>query len=200
MPKPDTLPNVSREGPEDDRSPELVAADDASASGISRRTFIKGVGGGAAATVALSATSAPVADAQEDIGGVRVANITLNINGETQVVSGVEPRATLLDVLRNRLEHTGAKPVCERASCGACSVLFDGKPVYACSILAMDAEGHEIVTVEGLLSEDSLHPVQQAFPYRQGTLISGIISAFLIIWFMTGKIHLKLIKLVMTLV
>jgi len=130
---------------------------------MSRRSFIKGVGGTAAATVAMSANAPVEAVAQEEAAGVRVANVTLSINGETHVVSGVEPRTTLLDILRNRLEYTGAKPVCERASCGACSVLYDGKPVYACSILAMDAEGHEIVTVEGLLSEDSLHPVQQAF-------------------------------------
>ena len=162
MPKPAKPDDATRDGP--DASSELDEAAAETASGMSRRSFMKGVGGAAVVSVAVSGEGvADVADDDAEIAGVRVANITLSINGEAQVVSGVEPRTTLLDVLRNRLEHTGAKPVCERASCGACSVLFDGKPVYACSVLAMDAEGHEIVTVEGLMSEDSLHPVQQAF-------------------------------------
>jgi aerobic-type carbon monoxide dehydrogenase small subunit (CoxS/CutS family) len=159
MSKRDTRRDVTRDAPPD--LPESGTA--SSESGLSRRSFIKGVGGTAAAGVVLSAGPSPDAVPSDGLDGVRVANITLNVNGETQVVSGVEPRSTLLDLLRNRLEHTGAKPVCERASCGACSVLFDGSPVYSCSILALDAEGHDIVTVEGLASDDALHPVQAAF-------------------------------------
>ena len=161
MPKHEPTSDIKREGPEDEE--RAAGSEDGPPSGMSRRSFIQGVGGTAVATAAMSSSTHAEADAAEGAEGVRVASITLNINGEAHAVSRVEPRTTLLDVLRNRLEYTGAKPVCERASCGACSVLFDGKPVYACSILAMDAEGHEIITVEGLLDGDNLHPVQEAF-------------------------------------
>ncbi|MAF09596.1 hypothetical protein CMK11_04025 [Candidatus Poribacteria bacterium] len=164
MPEHESTPDDTRADLEEEQADAREPDEDGAASGMSRRSFIKGVGGTAVATAAMSgATETDAAEASDGPDGVRVANITLSINGEAHAVSRVEPRTTLLDVLRNRLEYTGAKPVCERASCGACSVLLDGKPVYACSILAMDAEGHEIVTVEGLLDGDSLHPVQEAF-------------------------------------
>ena len=75
----------------------------------------------------------------------------------------VEPRVTLLDALRNRLDLTGAKKVCDRGTCGACTVLVDGEPVYSCSMLAVEAEGRKITTVEGLGTPARLNAVQRAF-------------------------------------
>ena len=75
----------------------------------------------------------------------------------------MEPRVTLLDALRNQLDITGAKRVCDRGTCGACTVLMDGQVVNACSILAIEAQGKQIDTVEGLGTEEQLHAVQQAF-------------------------------------
>lgn len=178
MPVHDTTSDVTRDGP--DEAMDNDGIDDEGASGLSRRSFLKGVGGTTVAAATMGRGIAQDATAAEGVEGVRVANITLSINGDAHVVSGVEPRTTLLDVLRNRLEYTGAKPVCERASCGACSVLLDGKPVYACSILAMDAEGHEIVTVEGLLSGDELHPVQQAFVEEDALMCGFCTPGFVI--------------------
>jgi xanthine dehydrogenase YagT iron-sulfur-binding subunit len=80
----------------------------------------------------------------------------------------VEPRVTLLDALRNELDITGAKRVCDRTTCGACTVIMDGKSVYSCSVLAIDAQGKEITTVEGLAKDAQLHPVQQAFVDNDG--------------------------------
>jgi xanthine dehydrogenase YagT iron-sulfur-binding subunit len=77
--------------------------------------------------------------------------------------ASLEPRVTLLDALRDQFELTGAKRVCDRAECGACTVLMDGKPVYSCSVLAIEAQRKPITTVEGLMRDGKLHPVQQAF-------------------------------------
>ena len=84
------------------------------------------------------------------------------INGKNYKAD-LEPRVTLLDALRDQFELTGAKRVCDRAECGACTVLMDNKTVYACSVLAIEAQHKPIVTVESLMQEGKLHPVQQAF-------------------------------------
>ena len=102
------------------------------------------------------------AGAEVPILGPGKVNITLNINGAAKQVS-VEPRVTLLDALRNDLDVTGAKRVCDRATCGACTMIVDGKPVYSCTTLAVEAQGKKIRTVEGLEQNGKLHPVQQAF-------------------------------------
>jgi len=93
--------------------------------------------------------------------------IRLRINGLAHELE-VKPWATLLDTLREDLGLTGTKEGCGQGECGACTVLMDGKPVNACLILAMEAEGKEIVTIEGLASGDDLHPIQQAFVDRGG--------------------------------
>ncbi len=88
--------------------------------------------------------------------------LTLNVNGRP-MTSSVEPRVTLLDALRNYLDVTGCKRVCDRGTCGACTVLADGKPIYACSMLALEAQGKAIRTAESLVTGDKLDPVPGAF-------------------------------------
>jgi len=84
------------------------------------------------------------------------------INGKNYKAN-LEPRVTLLDALRDEFELTGAKRVCDRAECGACTVLVDNKPVYACAMLAIEAQHKAITTVESLTRDGKLHPIQQAF-------------------------------------
>ena len=136
-------------------------------SGISRRTFIKGVGGGLAGTVAVSSTLA--ASRAEQVGpqgskvlGPGKVSIALTVNGKKHVLD-VEPRTTLLDALRDHLGYTGTKRVCNRGECGACTVILDGQAVLACSIFAVDADGAKVETIEGLGSGGKLHPLQEAF-------------------------------------
>ena len=131
-------------------------------SGFSRRLFIQGVGAGAgAAGVLTSQAEAATGDSQPV--GPDAVKISLRINGQARDVE-VEPRVTLLDALRNRLDLTGAKKVCDRGTCGACTVIVDGEAIYACSMLAIEAEGRDIQTVEGLSSSDEkMHAVQHAF-------------------------------------
>jgi len=88
--------------------------------------------------------------------------ITLSVNGESYQVA-VEPRMTLLDVLRDELGLTGSKKGCDLGNCGSCAVLMDGKPVLSCLILAVEAQDKEILTIEGLAKDGQLHPLQQAF-------------------------------------
>ena len=133
-------------------------------SGVSRRGFLKGIGVGTAAAGVMSAVR-PLAEAagkNPEVRGPGDIPISLNINGQTRKLS-VEPRVTLLDALRNRLDLTGAKKVCDRGTCGACTVLVDGHPIYSCSMLAIEAEGRSISTIEGLGDPRHLHPVQKAF-------------------------------------
>jgi aerobic carbon-monoxide dehydrogenase small subunit len=91
-----------------------------------------------------------------------IHNVTLKINGEVRQLR-VESNWTLNDVLRNRLELTGTKRACDYGGCGSCTVLMDGVDVYSCSILAVEAEGKEILTIEGLGDSESLHPLQKSF-------------------------------------
>lgn len=128
-------------------------------TGLTRRGFIATVGAGAAGVAALGHPPAEAPPATEAADTLRV---TLSINGRRRCLL-VEPRWTLLFVLRERLGLTGTKAGCERGECGACTVLVDGRPRYACTTLAAEAEGHEVTTVEGLLRGEELGPVQQAF-------------------------------------
>jgi xanthine dehydrogenase YagT iron-sulfur-binding subunit len=131
----------------------------------SRRTFLKSLG-----TVAATAATAQVqsvaaelekANAEKTIGPDAVP-VTLTVNGKKLPLM-LEPRVTLLDALRNYSSLTGAKEGCDRAACGACTVLMDDLPVYACQKLAIEAQGIEITTVEGLAENGKLTNVQQAF-------------------------------------
>ncbi len=135
---------------------------------FSRRLFMKGVGTSVVSATALQTGVATgvmqQAYAAEDPNalGPGPVSITLMINGKKHQVKA-EPRETLLDVLRNRLDITGPKLVCGAGTCGACTVWLNGKPVYGCLTLAIMAQGKEITTIEGLATEDKLHPVQEAF-------------------------------------
>ena len=129
-------------------------------SGVTRRGFLGSVGAGAAA-VATGVTSRAEA-VPEITDPEEMVQIALKINGRLHRLL-VEPRWTLLFVLRERLGITGTKAACERGECGSCSVLIDDLPRYACMTLAVEAEGTEITTIEGLLDGEELGEVQQAF-------------------------------------
>jgi len=132
-------------------------------AGVSRRGFLKGIGVGTVAGGLLSPTGLKEAIAKDsDVLGPGEIPLTLKINGQNRKLN-VEPRVTLLDALRNRLDLTGAKKVCDRGTCGACTVLVDGQPVYSCSLLALEAEGREITTIEGLGTPAKMNEVQKAF-------------------------------------
>ena len=129
--------------------------------GVTRRGFLKGVGaaaatGGVAAipAIALAAKADEEAAAQAPAGpavlGPGPVPVTLNVNGKPHALR-IEPRTTLLDAVRDGVGLTGPKQVCDGGACGACTVLLDGAPVCACMVLALDAEGRSVTTVEGLV-------------------------------------------------
>ncbi|HYE23781.1 MAG TPA: (2Fe-2S)-binding protein [Clostridia bacterium] len=130
--------------------------------GMSRRDFMKLGGLTVAVPMVVGPTVVQVAGEDVQVFGPGKAPVTLMVNGK-KLTAELEPRVTLLDALRDHFDLTGAKRVCDRGTCGACTVLLDGKPVYACSMLAIDAQGRQITTVEALGEPGKLHPVQQAF-------------------------------------
>jgi xanthine dehydrogenase YagT iron-sulfur-binding subunit len=135
--------------------------------GISRRTFLKASAVPLSAPIILGPRVVRAAGAEVQVWGPGKARFTLNVNGQPRPLE-LEPRVTLLEALRHELDLTGAKRVCDRGTCGTCTVIMDGKPVYSCSVLAVDARGRQITTVEGLAAEGKLHPVQQAFVDNDG--------------------------------
>jgi xanthine dehydrogenase YagT iron-sulfur-binding subunit len=136
--------------------------------GLSRRSFLKGSGVAAAALGAAPVTALAQAPAQPGRPqappaiGPAPARLALTVNGN-QMTTNVEPRVTLLDALRNYLDVTGCKRVCDRGTCGACTVLLDGKPVYSCSMLALEAQGRQVRTAESLFNNGQLDRVPEAF-------------------------------------
>ncbi|HVR75579.1 MAG TPA: (2Fe-2S)-binding protein [Planctomycetota bacterium] len=167
------------------------AGTESSASPWSRRKFLQALGLGATAATMpddglLGRTLPEETPADEGALGPGPVPVTLQVDGR-ELKTIVEPRTTLLDALRNGLDAgtpagegqkfldlTGAKRVCDRASCGACTVIIESggtsRAVYACSILAVDVDGQEIRTVEGLEKDGRLHPVQAAFVERDGLM------------------------------
>ena len=130
--------------------------------GMTRRSFIKGMGAGAAAVAASGPLLASASPRANVLSAEDMHLVTLNVNGRLRQVL-VEARWSLLFVLREELGLTGAKAGCERGECGSCTVLFNGAPRYSCLTLAVEAEGASIITVEGLMEGEALGPVQQAF-------------------------------------
>jgi len=131
-------------------------------SGVSRRDFLKISGISAAAVPMLATKVVQAGGAPVKVYGPGKVPVELTINGQKHTLQ-LEPRVILLDALRDQLEITGAKRVCDRGECGACTVIMNGKAVYACSVLAIEAQGKPITTVESLMQGDDLHPIQQAF-------------------------------------
>jgi xanthine dehydrogenase YagT iron-sulfur-binding subunit len=131
-------------------------------SGVSRRDFLKISGISAAAVPVLGTQVVHAAGTPVKVYGPGKVPVELTVNGKKHALQ-LEPRVTLLDALRDQLDITGAKRVCDRAECGSCTVIMDGKAVYACSVLAIDAQSKPIMTVESFMDGDKLHPIQQAF-------------------------------------
>jgi aerobic-type carbon monoxide dehydrogenase small subunit (CoxS/CutS family) len=158
---PSSLPPDPPDGPDHAATPR---------TGVSRRDFLKGLGTTAITAAALSARGVAQeleqANAEKAYGPGPVP-VTLSINGERKTFL-LEPRVTLLDVLRDHAGLTGAKATCDRATCGACTVLLGDLPVYACSLLAIEAQGAEITTIEGLVKSGELTKLQQAFVDKDG--------------------------------
>jgi xanthine dehydrogenase YagT iron-sulfur-binding subunit len=148
------------------RKKDKLRKETAGGASLSRRDFLKGAGVAVSGGVLANQKSAAAApEVGAEVLGPGEVPITLRINAQERKLT-LEPRVTLLDALRNRLDLTGAKKVCDRATCGACTVLMDGKPVYSCTVLAIEAQGHNITTVEGLSRGGHLHPVMEAFVER----------------------------------
>lgn len=136
--------------------------------GVSRRDFIKDVGRGALGTAVLAPLRGQtIATKKGRVPVYERKTIALTVNGK-KLRLDVEASETLLDALRDRLDLTGAKKVCDRGECGGCTVLLDGVPVYACMTLAVRADGRTVKTVEGLAEGGRLHPVQEAFIEKDG--------------------------------
>jgi xanthine dehydrogenase YagT iron-sulfur-binding subunit len=137
---------------------------------VSRRNFLKTAGVGSLAT---AVTSVGVVEVEAQSGpavmGPGDVPISLMVNGK-RVDLRVEPRVTLLNAIRNRADLPGNKRVCDRGACGACSMIVDGRTVYSCSTLAIEVQGKQIRTVDGLANGNTLHPVQQAFVDTDGLM------------------------------
>jgi xanthine dehydrogenase YagT iron-sulfur-binding subunit len=136
-------------------------------NGISRRGFLKGAGITAAGTALLEGVHGFNSTAQTATPGVTVLGpgavpVTLNVNGKEHAIQ-IETRTTLAEALRIQLGFTGTKVVCDRGSCSGCTVWLDKMPVNSCSMLAIDAVGHQVTTIEGLSVDGKLHPLQVAF-------------------------------------
>jgi xanthine dehydrogenase YagT iron-sulfur-binding subunit len=153
--KPDKKPKQRKE--EQDKEPSASGA-----SSLSRRDFLKISGVTAAAPLVAHAGALTAIEDDVAVQGPGKTPVTLSVNGK-KLSASLEPRVTLLDALRDQFDLTGAKRVCDRGTCGACTVLLDGKAVYSCSVLAIDVQGRQIMTVEGLGEPGKLHPIQQAF-------------------------------------
>lgn len=139
---------------------------------LSRRSFLKGIGGGAVGTAVISTglvKSDPAKAYSPEAVGARGnrAAIALKVNGKAYRLE-VEHRSTLAEVLRDQLGLTGTKIGCDRGECGACTVIINGRNMYSCSQLAVWMEGKDILTVEGLAEGDKLDPLQEAFIEHDG--------------------------------
>lgn len=138
---------------------------------ISRRKFIKNLSGGVIGTgVALHI---PPGQVQAETGKVKqeipAGHIPLSIKvNDKSYRLHIAPETTLVEVIRDYLQLTGTKVSCNQGECGSCTVLLDGKTVYSCHILAADADGKEVTTIEGLMNGEELHPLQQAFVDHDG--------------------------------
>jgi aerobic-type carbon monoxide dehydrogenase small subunit (CoxS/CutS family) len=160
----------------------IEVTEETTQQGVSRRSFIKGA---IAASAAVSSTNylfranGGAVLAQAPAAGAVDRLITVNVNGRSRRVE-VPPMETLATTLRYKLGLTGTKIGCDRAECGACTVLVDGTPHYGCSLLTHIVRGREVTTIEGLEAEDgTLHPMQQAVLQEQGFQCAFCMSGFI---------------------
>jgi len=159
-------PNSGPPGKEDPLTNQ--PSGDPGRNGITRRGFLKGAGITAAGTAlldgvhAFNAEATPVANQGVTFLGPGAVPVTLNVNGKDHSME-IEPRTTLADALRIQLGMTGTKIVCDRGSCSACTVWLDKVPINSCSVLAIDAIGRRVMTIEGLSNDGTPHPLQVAF-------------------------------------
>jgi xanthine dehydrogenase YagT iron-sulfur-binding subunit len=159
-------PNSGPPGKEDPLTSQ--PSGDPGRNGITRRGFLKGAGITAAGTAlldgvhAFNAEATPVANQGVTFLGPGAVPVTLNVNGKDHSME-IEPRTTLADALRIQLGMTGTKIVCDRGSCSACTVWLDKVPINSCSVLAIDAIGRRVMTIEGLSNDGTPHPLQVAF-------------------------------------
>lgn len=148
----------------------MVASDDRDKSSVSRRSFLRG---GAVATGAVATTIIPMLPADASAApeatavDARRSTVELKVNG-VAYRADVANNTTLLQLLREELKLTGAKAGCDRLQCGACTVIVDGRSVYACTVLAVEAGGADVATIEGLARGETLHPIQQGFVEHSG--------------------------------
>ncbi len=138
-------------------------------SSLSRRQFLKGMGTGVAGSLVATkiAKALPVEKLEQMSPPEGQLMVQLNVNGKDYTLH-IEPQTTLVEVLRDQLQLTGTKVVCNHGECGACTVLLDGRAVYSCHMLAVDAQGKKITTIEGLMRGEELHPLQKAFVKKDG--------------------------------
>jgi xanthine dehydrogenase YagT iron-sulfur-binding subunit len=136
---------------------------------VSRRNFLKSTGVGSIAASVVTVSDVGAQTATVPAVGPGEVPVQLQINGR-RVDMRIEPRVTLLDAVRTKAELTGNKRVCDRGTCGACTMIVDGRIVYSCSTLAIEVQGKQIRTVEGLSTGNTLHPVQQAFCDRDAMM------------------------------
>jgi xanthine dehydrogenase YagT iron-sulfur-binding subunit len=131
--------------------------------GVSRRDFLKGASVAVSGSILAGEAKALAAPADSArVVGPGETPVTLRINGQTKQLK-IEPRVTLLNALRDRLGITGSKRVCDHATCGACTMLIDDRPVYSCTVLAIEAQGHDVTTIEHFSEGGKLHPMMAAF-------------------------------------
>jgi xanthine dehydrogenase YagT iron-sulfur-binding subunit len=147
---------------------------------FTRRDFLKTAGVGSLAT---AVTTVGVAEAEAQSGAALIGPgevpVSLMVNGK-RVDLRIEPRVTLLNAIRNRADLTGNKRVCDRGACGACTMIVDGRTVYSCSTLAIEVQGKQIRTVDGLATGNALHPVQQAFCDTDGLMCGFCTPGFVV--------------------
>ena len=146
---------------------------------VTRRDFFKTVGVGSLATSVITAVEAEAQATAPQAFGPGEVPIKLTINGRAHALN-VEPRMTLLDAVRNKLDLTGSKRVCDHGSCGACTMIVDGRAIYSCSTFAIDTQGKSVRTVEGLAQGTGLHPVQQAFCDSDGLMCGFCTPGFVV--------------------
>jgi xanthine dehydrogenase YagT iron-sulfur-binding subunit len=143
---------------------------ESNSKGLSRRRFIQGIGASVVSGAVLpgTLTAEPAAKKEAEAPPHKhLIPVSLKVNGNAVNVL-VEARTTLVELLRDKLKLTGTKVMCNHGECGSCTVLMNGEAVYSCHTLAVDAAGKQVVTVEGLMKGEKLHPIQEAFVEHDG--------------------------------